>query len=219
MGAKGREERFDPVPEIDPHVARERSEEVGSALSDEATRVEASFRSIFENRYGAIHLYVLRRLGSSNQDALDVTAQVFALAWKRFDQVPEPPNDLPWLYAVARKIVSRHRRTEQRRQRLHDRLTSEALVSGQPSHPTDTEGVRVRAAMDRLRAKDQEVLRLVLWEQLSHAHAGEVLGCSANAVAIRLHKARQRLRVELTLEPAPGGADPAVTDVAFPEGH
>jgi DNA-directed RNA polymerase specialized sigma24 family protein len=35
---------------------------------------------------------------------------------------------------------------------------------------------------------------LVYWEQLSHAEAAQVLGCSPNAVAIRTHRAKERLR-------------------------
>jgi RNA polymerase sigma-70 factor (ECF subfamily) len=58
--------------------------------------------------------------------------------------------------------------------------------------------VAVREAIEKLRPADREVVQLVMWEGLSHAEAGRVLGCSANAVALRLHKARQRLRAELT---------------------
>jgi RNA polymerase sigma-70 factor (ECF subfamily) len=49
----------------------------------------------------------------------------------------------------------------------------------------------------------------VHWEQLSHAEAAQVMGCSANAVAIRVHRARGRLRealVELA-EPQPAPPD------------
>jgi DNA-directed RNA polymerase specialized sigma24 family protein len=36
-----------------------------------------------------------------------------------------------------------------------------------------------------------------MWEGLTHAEAARVLGGSANAIALRLHKARARLRSEL----------------------
>ena len=45
------------------------------------------------------------------------------------------------------------------------------------------------------------MLQLVLWEQLSHAEAAQVLGCSANAVAIRVHRAKARLRGLLATGP------------------
>jgi RNA polymerase sigma-70 factor, ECF subfamily len=40
----------------------------------------------------------------------------------------------------------------------------------------------------------------VLWEELSHSEAGRVLDCSANAVAIRVHRAKGRLREVLLAE-------------------
>jgi DNA-directed RNA polymerase specialized sigma24 family protein len=58
----------------------------------------------------------------------------------------------------------------------------------------------VLEAIDRLRSADREVLKLVLWEGLNHAEAASVLGCSVSAVAQRLHRARERLRSELSIE-------------------
>ena len=63
---------------------------------------------------------------------------------------------------------------------------------------------RVLAALGRLSDREREALQLVLWEELSHADAAQVLGCSANAVAIRVHRAKARLRGELSAtEPSP----------------
>ncbi len=52
-------------------------------------------------------------------------------------------------------------------------------------------------ALDRLPLADQELLRLLAWDGLTQAEAGVVLGISANAVAIRLHRARKRFTDEL----------------------
>ncbi len=53
---------------------------------------------------------------------------------------------------------------------------------------------RFLAAMDRLRPADREALRLVLWDDLSHADAAAVLGCSVNAFELRY-------RYELIFDP------------------
>jgi RNA polymerase sigma-70 factor (ECF subfamily) len=58
----------------------------------------------------------------------------------------------------------------------------------------------VVAASRRLPEADQEVLRLAAWEGLSHAQIAISLGCSENGAALRLHRARQRLREELLKE-------------------
>ncbi|RPH35500.1 MAG: sigma-70 family RNA polymerase sigma factor, partial [Chloroflexi bacterium] len=56
-------------------------------------------------------------------------------------------------------------------------------------------------ALSRLSASDQELLRLVAWEELSHAEIAEVMGISVNAVAIRLHRARARFERALLKGP------------------
>jgi RNA polymerase sigma-70 factor (ECF subfamily) len=68
---------------------------------------------------------------------------------------------------------------------------------------------RVVAALDRLSVREREALQLVLWEELSHAEAAQVLGCSANAVAIRVHRAKTRLRRELSATELPATERPA----------
>ena len=55
-------------------------------------------------------------------------------------------------------------------------------------------------ALATLKATDREALLLVYWEQLSYAEAAQVLGCSANAVGIRVHKAKARIRALLSEE-------------------
>jgi RNA polymerase sigma-70 factor (ECF subfamily) len=66
----------------------------------------------------------------------------------------------------------------------------------------------VVAALDRLSVREREALQLVLWEELSHAEAAQVLGCSANAVAIRVHRAKTRLRGELSATELPATERP-----------
>jgi RNA polymerase sigma factor (sigma-70 family) len=57
---------------------------------------------------------------------------------------------------------------------------------------------RLAVAIAGLRPAEREALALVLWDELSHAEAAQVLGCSVNAVAIRVHRAKARLRDALT---------------------
>ena len=52
----------------------------------------------------------------------------------------------------------------------------------------------LKDAINRLPDPYREVLQLVAWEGCSHSEAAQVLGCSVNAVALRLHKAKARLR-------------------------
>lgn len=162
------------------------------------------FRSVFDSHYQAIYRYVFRRLAPDRSDVPDVTAEVFTVAWKRRGSLPAPPEDLLWLYGVARRVVSRHQRGLKRRERLHARLAGLASSPGTLDLAEDRD--RVQSALARLRPADREALLLVLWEDLAHAEAARVLGCSTNAVGIRVHRAKKRLSILLDADQ--GGPDP-----------
>ena len=54
----------------------------------------------------------------------------------------------------------------------------------------------VLAAAARLRPIDQEILRLTLWEELSHADVAVVLDIATTAVKERAYRARRNLAAE-----------------------
>jgi RNA polymerase sigma factor (sigma-70 family) len=142
--------------------------------------------------------YALRR--ADRATAEDVVAETFVIAWRRLDDVPDPP--LPWLLGVARRVLANQRRGERRRHALLDRLRREPA----PQPPPAEQG-RALAALAGLGERDREALLLHAWEGLDHAGAGTVMGCSAAAFAVRLHRARRRFARELgrldQLETAP----------------
>lgn len=159
---------------------------------------EAAFRQLYDEHFSAIAAYVARRVST---DQTDVIAEVFTVAWRRLDQLPESPEDRLWLFAVARHAVARQARSQRRRWLLGARLAA------QPAGPAATESAAlpdlVRLAVERLGPAERELVRLVYWEGLTHREAATVLGCSENAVALRLRRARERLRQDL---PPPGPA-------------
>ncbi|HTU78929.1 MAG TPA: RNA polymerase sigma factor [Solirubrobacteraceae bacterium] len=152
---------------------------------------EALFEAHFRSFAGDVYAYALRR--SSADVAQDVTAQTFLIAWRRRAQAPSEP--LPWLYGIARGVLANERRSARRRGALVGRIAAEpapALASA-----TSVEAREVLAAVARLSSRDSEALLLTAWEGLSTREAAIVLGCSAPALAVRLHRARRRLAREL----------------------
>jgi len=150
------------------------------------------FNAVFEQHHRAVLAFALRR-SSSEADAEDAVAETFAVAWRRIDRLPRADAALPWLLATARRVLANQRRSTDRRFRLSLRL------SAQPQDVPAIHGVETPAleALSRMRSEDQELLRLLVWDGLSQADVGEVLGISANAVGIRLHRARARFAEEL----------------------
>jgi RNA polymerase sigma-70 factor, ECF subfamily len=182
---------------------------------------EHRFRSLYTEHYRGVQAYAVRRVPSS-ADVADVVADVFTVAWRRLPEIPGPPADRLWLYGVARRVVAGRHRSARRHHQLTVRLAAShparqppglaAAGAGAGAGPVTADPTaaspaaeRLAGALATLRHVDREALLLVLWEELSHAEAGQVLGCSANAVAIRVHRAKARLRAALT---APGPDTP-----------
>jgi RNA polymerase sigma-70 factor (ECF subfamily) len=125
--------------------------------------------------------------------AVELAQEVFVIAWRRRTEVPS--DCLPWLYAVARRVLANTRRGW----RTAPQVTSLANVgsAGGRAVAVVQDSVvavaGVRAALATLPEIDQEILRLIGWEELSLGEAATVLGCTRATAAVRLHRARQRL--------------------------
>jgi RNA polymerase sigma-70 factor (ECF subfamily) len=156
--------------------------------------------------YDALLAYARRRVGL--EQARDVVSETFLVAWRRFEEVPE--DALPWLYGVARRVLANQRRASRRRAALLVRLESQP---GQLHVADEANGGCVLNALAQLPERDREVLMLLVWEGLDVGQAAEVLGCSAAAVSLRLHRARKRLRAALRVDP---GLAQSTRDAAFP---
>lgn len=173
-------------------------------------------RRRFEEIYAACHDpvlgYVMRRT-EDGHDAADVLAETFLIAWRRLDDVPARDRARPWLYGVARRVLANHRRGERRRTALGDRLRTELQAAVQPAEHHDASSA-VAAAFRSLSDDDRELLSLVGWEGLDAGQIATVLGCSRNAVRIRLHRARKRFARELATRKARAEAHPRGARIA-----
>ena len=164
---------------------------------------EARFRKLYADHGREILAYALRRVGDP-EDAADVLAETFLVAWRRSTDVPAGQEARLWLYGVARRTLANHRRGELRRARLNERLRAELVDAIGDWTPSGDGAGEVVAALGRLDPRDRELLRLTAWEELSPSQAAVVLGLSAVAARSRLHRARRRLRRELERS----GSDP-----------
>lgn len=135
--------------------------------------------------------YVVRRSPADGVD--DVVADVLLVLWRRLDDVPSD-DPVPWTYAVARGCLANSRRSAHRQLRLVDRI---GRLDRPRVQPEDEEHPEVHAALAGLRELDREVVRLWAWEGLAPREIAVATGLSANAVSIRLHKAKKHLAVAL----------------------
>ena len=146
------------------------------------------FRAIYTAHHAELCAYFARRAGRGEVE--DLVAETFEIAWRKLPRRIEHP--LPWLYAVAGKVLANHRRKAARRDRCH---IGDRLSAAPPGDPADAlSDQRLAHAFAQLGERDREAIRLVAWEGLSTADAARAARCSAPAFAVRLSRARRRLQ-------------------------
>jgi len=118
----------------------------------------------------------------------------------------DPAKVAPWLYRLAVTQSLLYRRKQGRRRKLTDRYAqrfrpSEADVRQSEPLPwliAEERRQLIRTAVARLPGRDAELLLLKYTEDWSYRELAGHLGITESAVEARLHRARQRLRHELT---------------------
>jgi RNA polymerase sigma-70 factor (ECF subfamily) len=109
----------------------------------------------------------------------------------------------PWLATITVNTC----RSIRRRAWVRLRFIRQALAAGSPMPDAPTNAVeaddrtrKVREAVSRLGGRDREVVVLHYLEGMRPSDVAEVLGVSRNAVEVRLHRARAKLKTELELD-------------------
>ncbi|HLA84070.1 MAG TPA: sigma-70 family RNA polymerase sigma factor [Thermoguttaceae bacterium] len=149
---------------------------------------------------------VLARVGQP--EAVDEVMQEVSMAAVR-QQAPlaDPTKVAPWLYRLAVTQSLLYRRKQGRRRKLTDRYAERNQPREQDNREPDPLGwlladerrQLIRRAIAKLPPRDAELLLLKYTEDSSYHELADKLGITESAVEARLHRARQRLRKELTL--------------------
>jgi RNA polymerase sigma-70 factor (ECF subfamily) len=91
------------------------------------------FEDLYETHKLEVLAYCTRRLGRI--DAADACSETFLVAWRLLEDLPPPPNTLPYLYGIANRVVSNQFRSLRRRSRLDARLSALGVsVAPDPLH-------------------------------------------------------------------------------------
>ena len=162
---------------------------IGTDEGDDARR----FTALYREHHLRVRDFARRRVGADL--AQEVVAETFLVAWRRLDDIPGVA--IPWLYRVALYEIANLRRRQAKAVRLHGALREGGAGTAREGETGDvTELARaVATAFVNLKPRDQEILRLAAWEQLTSSEGAAVLRCSVPAYRMRLHRARARLAV------------------------
>lgn len=151
------------------------------------------FRLLYDELYDDLWRYCQRR-SSSDEQAIDVLSETMLVLWERIDDIPDGGGARPWLFGVARNQLRKRNEKSSRSDRLVERLKQEYSSRRSSMDPSEElKAHSVLEALQKLPAEDQELLQLCAWEAMSYREIGEMFDVTENAVAIRIHRARQKL--------------------------
>ena len=143
-----------------------------------------------------VYAYAFQKV-RNEEDAQDVTQEVFWRAYHGLYQLRQPHRFRSWLYTIMsneckRRLVSVIK-TRQRETTLED-ATDDALRI-EPAHTTPTEGWRVdlEQALSELPADNRVAVSMFYMGDHSLKEISEFLGVSVNTVKGKLYRARQQL--------------------------
>jgi RNA polymerase sigma-70 factor (ECF subfamily) len=164
---------------------------------------EERFRRLYEAGHVRVASYAMRRT-LDPEDAADVVAETFAIAWRRIADIPPGDREVPWLYAVARRVIANRVRRSSTQLALIKRLGRELATSRSTGQDPGPDRLSALKALKRLSDDDREILMLVAWDGLTSHELGWVLSCSSTAARIRLYRARTRLNEAWTSDAVVG---------------
>ena len=175
------------------------------ALLERAKRYdEAALGELYDHFAPRIYAYIYRRLGDP-QVAEDLTGDVFvrvikAIQAERFWHT----SFQAWLYRIAHNLVADHFR----RRPIADLELDDQLAAAQDDVPSVVAkrlaARRLRAAISRLTADQQQVLALRFGEGMAARQVANIMDRSTGAVEALQHRALARLRRTLKREHTDG---------------
>jgi RNA polymerase sigma-70 factor (ECF subfamily) len=165
-----------------------------SSLAAAAIRGDReAFRRLVERHYDTIYRVAYRYLGSA-ADAEDISQDVCITLVTKLSRFRGESRFSTWLISIVINCCRDH---------LRRRKTSAALVDKYGQHREFEDGDKadtdkrmrwLHASLQSLEPGLRETVLLILGEDLSHAEAAKILGCSESTVSWRVHKAKKQLK-------------------------
>ena len=162
-----------------------------------AGSIENDFLAAYEQYADAIFRHCYFRV-FDRERARELTQETFLKTWEYLAAGKEIENLRAFLYRVAQNLIV----DEARRRKGRKEISLESLREQGFDLPTDSrdramrrmDGAEVFATLAALSPEDRDILLLRFGDELDPREIAEVLGITANAASVRIHRARKRLK-------------------------
>jgi RNA polymerase sigma-70 factor, ECF subfamily len=166
-----------------------------------------AFGELCERAYPPIFRYCLRRL-LDRQVAEDVTADVFLSVARQVRTFPGQTYEefLRWTYAIATNQANAHLRSTIRRAQLLEAAAEQGAIrgakpAGEPLDVAVLDWPQVHESLLRLTLRDQAIIVLRLFDELSFGDIAKSLEMRTGAVRTAYVRALEKLRSDLGVKP------------------
>jgi RNA polymerase sigma factor (sigma-70 family) len=160
------------------------------------------FEAVYRDNVRQVTAFFARRCRDPQQVA-DLTSQTFVEAIRSAATYEARGSARAWLIAIARRVYANHVCDQASGADLIDQLGGQLLLADDELEDlaeridAQRDGRRLLEASPGLSALEREAIELVDLTGLTPKAAARALGVSANALRVRLFRARARLRKEL----------------------
>jgi RNA polymerase sigma-70 factor (ECF subfamily) len=164
---------------------------------------EQAWQELFDRWKKPLLVFFYRSLGSM-PDAEDLTLEVFVRLHRAAGRYAATAKFSTYLFHIARNLLRNELR--RRRRKPAQPVAPEAfdyLEAPGAASATDVAALEeaFQVALTRLPEADRSLLLLVHQQGLAPAEAAGLVGLTANAVRVQLHRARQRLKDLMSSHP------------------
>ena len=164
------------------------------ALVLRARENRAAFAELYHRHFDRVYRYHMAHTGSQ-EEAQDLTAITFLAAMESLPRYQPRASFAAWLLGIARHKVAMHYRSRKPVVPLDSALEiADPTPSPEALAARRLQGEQVSRALAGLSTERAEAIRLCIDSDLSAAEAGQVLGKSAAAVKMLVHRGLKDLR-------------------------
>lgn len=155
-----------------------------------------NWKTVFSELAPGLLLFA-RHWVHSPADAEDIVQEAFVKFWRRNHNI----DNRPLLYATVRSIALDFIRRNSRRARRESDALADADQTIEPQFDMVDDAQRALvSAIDSLPGEQREVLVMKIWNELTFAEIGTVLGISQNTAASRYRYALAALKKNLPVQ-------------------
>jgi RNA polymerase sigma-70 factor, ECF subfamily len=178
-------------------LAATQSETDEALASLAAGGCRASFAALIERHYDRIYRLAWRWSGSRDK-AEDIAQDVCVKLAGAIRSYRAEAAFTTWLHRIAYTTAIDHLRAGQRMTAVEPSEIIRLIDSEAGSAPPDDgENQEIWGAVRGLPNQQRDAVLLIYGEDMSHAEAAVIMGCSENTVSWHVHEAKKKLKILL----------------------